>query len=104
MADKVAEGMDQSGKDAPLYDWATERVYWRENYASRPYVVVDRAYTYYEPAYRYGVDAANRYPGRDWDEIEADLDRGWEEPGQHWKDIKNAVRDAWDRVTGHRRS
>jgi len=101
MVDKVAEGMDEAGRDAPRYEWVEERVYWSNNYLARPYVTVDRAFSYYEPAYRYGVDAAHRYRGQSWDQIEANLDKGWESPGQHWSDIKDAVRDAWDRVTGY---
>jgi hypothetical protein len=42
--------------------------------------------------------------GRSWEEAEADLRRGWdtyEHRGTSpapWEEIKEAVRDAWDRV------
>jgi len=45
--------------------------------------------------------------GRTWDEAEEDLKAGWarfeHRSESAWEDIKDAVRDAWDRVTGKRR-
>jgi hypothetical protein len=85
-------------------DWGTERDYWRTNYQSRPYVSADRAFEYYEPGYRYGYQEAKRQAGRTWDQVKDDLQREWNEfqyRGQaRWEDVKDAVRDAWDRVTG----
>ncbi len=85
-------------------DWSTEDRYWRENYVSRPYAHADRGYDTYQPGYRYGFESANRYRGRQWNEVESDLRSGWdryEHRGQStWENIKDAVRDAWDRVTG----
>ena len=90
--------------DKPL-NWTDEDEYWRTNYQSRPYA----GSTDYEPwrgGYRYGYDAAHRYQGRNWNDIEPELSRGWssyEHRGTStWEQIKGAVRDAWDRVTGHR--
>lgn len=84
-------------------DWATEDAYWREHHAERPYAVADRGYEHYQPAYRYGFEAAFHHPGKSWDEIEADLRRGWETPSQHlegaWDEMKQAVHDAWAHVT-----
>ena len=46
--------------------------------------------------------------GRRWDEAESDLRAGWEryehrgERPSAWEEIKEAVRDAWERVTGGR--
>jgi hypothetical protein len=86
-------------------EWTSEDAYWREHHAERPYVVADRGYEHYQPAYRYGFEAALRAQGKSWEEIEADLRRGWETPGQHlegaWDEIKDAVHDAWTRVAGH---
>lgn len=59
--------------------WDDEDTYWRENYRSRPYASSgEQAYDDYRPAYRYGYDAAGRYSGRDWNDVEADLSRDWE--------------------------
>ena len=86
-------------------NWNTEDTYWRENYQTRPYAG-SNDYSYYQPGYRYGFEAANRYQGRDWNDVEADLRRDWDKyeyRGQStWESIKAAARDAWDRVTGHR--
>jgi hypothetical protein len=87
-------------------DWKTEDAYWRQNYARRPYVEAGRGYDYYSPAYRFGFDASERYRGKAWNDVEPDLEREWDRyefRGQStWAQIKNAVRDAWDRVVGNR--
>ena len=81
---------------------AEEDSYWRENYSSRPYARSGRTYDEFRPAYQYGTDAAHRYQGRRWEDVEGDLERGWHETrgssGSAWHDIKEAVRDAWHRV------
>jgi hypothetical protein len=44
--------------------------------------------------------------GRKWDEVEADLQTGWEKfegrrgAGSTWDNVRQAVRDAWHRITG----
>jgi hypothetical protein len=86
-------------------DWTEEDAYWRANYRSRPYASSpDRDYTYYQPGYRYGYDAANRYQNRSWSDVESELSTGWnkyEHRGTStWEHMKDAVRDAWDRVMG----
>ena len=86
-------------------DWNTEDSFWRETYRNRPYAG-SNDYSYYQPGYRYGYEAANKYQGREWNEVESDLQSGWnsyEHRGQStWESVKAAARDAWDRVTGHR--
>ncbi len=83
--------------------WMEEEAYWRNNYISRPYVT-GRDYDTLIGGYRYGFEAATRYPGRSWDDVESDLRRDWERyeyrGASTWEQIKDAVRDAWDRVTG----
>jgi hypothetical protein len=87
--------------------WDDEDVYWRSNYQGRPYASSGSYdYDYYRPGYRFGYEAANRYEERSWNEVESDLSRSWnsyEHRGDStWEQIKDAVRDAWDRVTGKR--
>ena len=55
----------------------------------------------YKPAYRYGFDSANTYRGRNWDDVEPDLQRDWERnnPGREWARFKNAARRGWQRMT-----
>lgn len=58
-----------------------------------------RAYSDYEPVYRYGYDLASdtRYRDRDWLAIESDARSNWK--GQStWDEVKDGVRHAYDRV------
>ena len=87
------------------FSWDDDDTYWRANYRNRPYASASgRDYDYYQPGYRYGYEAANRFQNRSWNDVENDLARDWD-TYQHrrmstWEQIKDAVRDAWDRVTG----
>jgi|SRR4051812_14874049 hypothetical protein len=91
-------------RNKPL-DWQDEDTYWQTNYRTRPYASDSADYSGWRGGYRYGYESANRYTGRSWDEVEPELSRGWnayEHRGTStWEQIKGAVRDAWDRVTGH---
>lgn len=85
-------------------DWTPEDAYWRSAFGSRPYGRADRGYEYYRPGYRYGFESAHRYRGRQWSEVESDLQSGWDKYEHRaqstWENVKDAIRDAWDRVTG----
>ena len=88
---------------APVLDTSEHDAYWRENYATRPYVPAGAEYDDYAPAYRYGVEAYARSDRpRDWNEVEPELGGGWEtvKAGSRlgWEDAKHAARDAWERV------
>ena len=85
----------------------THDSYWRANYRRRPYASsADHEYDYYQPGYRYGYDAASRYQNRNWNDVEAELSRDWDRyehrGSSTWEQMKDAVRDAWDRITGNR--
>ncbi len=85
-------------------DWTRDRGWWRENYRNRPYALADRSFEDYEPGYRYAYDTYPRYKGRKFSDIETDLRTGFnkfEARGQStWENVKDAVRDAWDKLTG----
>jgi hypothetical protein len=87
--------------------WETEDNFWHENFSSRPYAIGPDYYERFRPAYRYGFESARHHAGRTFDDAESDLKTGWdryEHRGDNrstWEEIKDAVRDAWDRVTGH---
>jgi hypothetical protein len=87
---------------AERIDPTVEDTYWREQYTTRPYANAGASYDDYGPAYRYGVDAYGRYPGRGFDEIEPDLGTGWPtargSSRLEWHEARHASRDAWDRV------
>jgi hypothetical protein len=76
--------------------------YWRDNWSSRPYARSDATYDDYSPAYRYGAEAHNRYPGQHFDDIEPDLERDWQgargTSSLEWEHARHASRDAWQRV------
>lgn len=83
--------------------WTDEDKFWRDNYGTRPYGQ-GIPYDTLSGGYRYGTEAATRHAGRSWADVESDLARDWdryEHRGQStWAQVKDAVRDAWDRVTG----
>lgn len=87
--------------------WETEDNFWHENFSSRPYAIGPDYYDRFRPAYRYGFESARHHAGRTFDDAESDLKTGWdryEHRGDNrsaWEEIKDAVRDAWDRVTGN---
>jgi hypothetical protein len=84
--------------------WGQHDAHFREQYASRPYARADRGYEHYQPAYRYGYDSAGRHSGREWHEVEGDLEQGWHSTHgtsqSAWHDVKDAARDAWNRARG----
>ena len=83
--------------------WIDEDKYWRDNFGTRPYGQ-GIPYDTLQRGYRYGHEAWHRYPGRSWTEIESDLEHDWdryEYRGEStWQQVKDAVRDAWDRMAG----
>jgi len=98
----VAGGLAGKGI-AEKVDPTIEEAYWRENYTSRPYISKDYTFDDYGPAYRYGVDAYSRYPGKKFDAIESELDRDWQRAkGKSrlaWDNAKHATRDGFQRVS-----
>lgn len=105
--------MKSGGDDTPAINdpawqaaWETEDNYWFENFSSRPYALGPDFYDRFRPGFRYGFESAHHHMGRSWEEAEADMRKGWEtyenrgtDPSP-WEEIKEAVRDAWDRVRG----
>jgi hypothetical protein len=92
-----------SGTDlAVIVDPIREYRYWRDNYCKRPYVGQDASYEDYGPAYGFGIDAVTRYPGRTFEDIEAEMAHAWTTGGGAsllgWKNARHAARDAWNRL------
>jgi len=81
-----------------------EAEFWRKHHVTRPYYEAGKPYEEYEDAYRYGWESAARpeYRGKSFDEVESELERGWRREegaaGRSWLDVKDAARDAFDRV------
>src|SRR5512138_795608 len=85
-------------------DWETEDAYWQSAYPERPYARADRSYEYYRAAYRYGTERATQWRGHEWAAAEQALREGWtatpDGESSSWEEMRDAVRDAWDRVRG----
>jgi hypothetical protein len=100
--DRVSPAEDPAWQAA----WETEENYWFENFTSRPYALGPDYFDRFRPAYRYGFESAQHHMGRSWEDAEPDLQRGWDsykhrgEGQSTWDEIKEAVRDAWERITG----
>ena len=88
----VAEKVDPTAEDA----------YWKANYAKQMYVDRDAPYVTYQSAYRTGHVGRIRYPGRTFEEVEADRGSDYQRSkGSEtlsWDKAKSATRDAWQRV------
>ncbi|HUG11995.1 MAG TPA: hypothetical protein VMM36_13325 [Opitutaceae bacterium] len=101
VAGAVAGGL-AGKKVAEKVDPTVEDTYWRTNYSNRSYVAKDSAYAMYQPAYRTGYEGRGQYPGKTYEEVEADLKRDYEKTsgaaGLTWDKAKGATRDAWHRV------
>ena len=82
-----------------------EDSHWRKNYSSRPYVEKGATYEEYQYAYRVGYEGYDRYgdTGRNYSDVEPDLQRYYEAKNQQgklsWEKAKYAVKDAWERAS-----
>ena len=97
----VAGGLAGKGA-AEAIDPTAEDAYWRENYRNRPYASDADYDRDLRPAYQYGWESRGQYQGRNYDEVESDLERGWDRAkggsSLTWERAKHATRDAWHRV------
>ena len=89
----AAEAIDPTVHDA----------YWEKTYSTRPYASSEIEYKEFRPAYRYGWESASRNRGKSFDELSSTLERDWEKSKSGskltWIKAKDAVKDAWERVT-----
>ncbi|AFZ11093.1 hypothetical protein Cri9333_0093 [Crinalium epipsammum PCC 9333] len=96
----VAGGLMGKGA-AEAVNPTEEETYWKDNYASRPYVEPDTSYDAYQPAYTTGYEGFSRYADTDktYDEIEPELQSDYEQKyassGVPWEKAKHAARDAY---------
>ncbi|MDZ4857366.1 MAG: hypothetical protein SGI88_00150 [Candidatus Hydrogenedentes bacterium] len=101
VAGGIAGGLAGKGV-AEQIDPTMEDTYWRDNYASRPYVDRDATYDTYAPAYRVGYEGRQRYANSSYDEVETDLQRDYNNMPDSarltWEKAKHAVRDGWHRI------
>ena len=82
----VGESIDPTAEDA----------FWRENYRNRPYVSKDTEYEHYRPAYQYGWESRSTYHGKSFDEMESELEQGWQQQRANstlnWSEARHATR------------
>lgn len=87
---------------AEKIDPTVEDGYWKDNYSKRSYAEKNASYDNYRPAYRTGYEGHTRYPGKKYEQVEADLQRDYEKSKGNsnltWDKAKHATRDAWHRV------
>ncbi len=76
--------------------------YWRTIYPTEPYYTPNYTFEDYDPAYRYGAETYSRYPGRSFDEVEAELSQDWDKNRRGsrltWDQARAAARRAYHRV------
>jgi hypothetical protein len=76
--------------------------HWRETHGKQATANAAGNYEEYQPAYRYGTDAAHQHKGKTWDAAATDLESGWDkakgESSLTWSHVKESVREAWHRV------
>lgn len=84
-----------------------EEKYWEDHYKDRDYIVRDRDFESYRPAYRAGIDAYTTYEGGEFDEIEPQLRSDWEKNRGDsllsWEEAHPAARDAYGRLRNSRK-
>ena len=91
----------QTGHHGSFGHYDTDfRSHYQQHYASNDYT-----YEEYLPVYEYGNTLAMNeiYQDRDWNDIEPDARRRWEErnPGT-WEQFKDGIHYAWEKVRGRR--
>ncbi|MEO8159850.1 MAG: hypothetical protein ABI588_00415 [Arenimonas sp.] len=76
--------------------------HWKSNYTTTPYYSSGKQWGDYEPAYNLGYNGYSQNRGKRFDDVESDLQRGWEKTKGNsklaWSEAKGAVRDGWHYV------
>lgn len=100
----VAGGLAGKGA-AEAVNPTREDAYWRENYATQPWVDRSTRYEDYEPAFRTGWEGYSKYAGsgKTYDQLEPELRTNYERntsgrSSLEWEKAKSATRAAWHRV------
>jgi uncharacterized protein YcfJ len=95
-------GAKAGGKIAEAVNPTEYNDHWKNTYRDTAYYNSSRDWSDYEPAYKYGYDTYGQYRGQRFDDVEGDLERGWESGKASsrlaWNEAKGAVRDGWHYV------
>ena len=86
-----------------MIDLAKEEIYWREQHPKQPYVKKDVPFEHYAAAYRTGIEAARKYPGKEFGEIEDDVILDYQRhrigAALPWDHARHAVHAAWAKLS-----
>jgi len=92
-----ALGAKAGGKLAEAVNPTDYSDHFKTSYRDSAYYNNARDWSDYEPAYKYGYDTYGQYRGQRFDDVEADLQRGWDSGKANsrlaWNEAKGAVRD-----------
>ncbi len=84
-------------------DLTAEEKYWREHHQAQPHAS-GGTYEQFAPAYRVGAKAAEKYPGKDFHEIEDDIALDYEKheigSALPWDHVRGASKAAWAKLSG----
>lgn len=76
--------------------------HFETTYRDAPNYAAGREWSDYQPAYKYGYDTYGEYRGQNFDDIEGDLERKWQDTrsdsGLQWNEARSAVRDGWHHI------
>jgi hypothetical protein len=83
-------------------NWATQNLYWQDNFSTRPYYQAGITYDAYEPAYQYGFNAYKKYGRKPFNQIEPQLQGNWYYVRGNstltWDQAEPAVQDSYNRM------
>lgn len=86
-----------------MTDLTKEEIYWRKEHPNQPYAKKDVPFEHYIPAYRTGIEAAQKYPGREFVDIEDDIVLDYQRhrigAALPWDHAKHAVHAAWAKLS-----
>ncbi|MEO5763224.1 MAG: hypothetical protein ABIR28_13035 [Vicinamibacteria bacterium] len=97
----VMDGVAENSA-ARSIDAAQEDKYWKEQFKDAPHVDHTLEYVDYEPAYRFGWESYHRYEGRQFADLNVELQRDWDahraDSPLTWEKARAATEAAWRRV------
>src|SRR5690349_8559040 len=85
-------------------DLKEEEEYWRKHHASQPFATEGTTCEQFAPAYRVGAEAVYKYPGKEFHELEVDVELDYEKheigSALPWDHVRGATKAAWSKVSG----
>jgi hypothetical protein len=86
-----------------MIDLTKEEIYWREQHPKQPYAKKEVPFERYAAAYRTGAEAAHKYPGKGFLEIEDDVVLDYQRhrigAALPWDHARHAVHAAWAKLS-----